>query len=307
MKKVMKAQELVNKAKDIAKNYKTLYVMGCFGAPMNATNKKRYTSNSSYNKQASRVKMINSASSDTFGFDCVCLIKGILWGWNGDKSKTYGGAVYKSNGVADVNADVICSSSYSDDISKDFSKIQIGELLYVKGHVGIYIGDGLAVECTPSWENKVQITAVGNIGKKSGYNTRTWTYHCKLKYIDYSLDKTIEEVAQEVLDGLWGVGKERKTKLTQAGYDYNKVQSKVNEILREQKEEKPVEPPKEDKPIEPILSPVDEQTYDNGINIPDNTKNVVESEKTIKYGIFVKLFIEILKLIQKNFKKGDDK
>ena len=87
MKKVMKAQELVNKAKDIAKNYKTLYVMGCFGAPMNATNKKRYTSNYSYNKQASRVKMINSASSDTFGFDCVCLIKGILWGWNGDKSK----------------------------------------------------------------------------------------------------------------------------------------------------------------------------------------------------------------------------
>jgi hypothetical protein len=121
MEKVMKAQELVNKAKDIAKNYKTLYVMGCFGAPMNATNKKRYTSNSSYNKQASRVKMINSASSDTFGFDCVCLIKGILWGWNGDKSKTYGGAVYKSNGVADVNADVICSSSYSDDISKDFT------------------------------------------------------------------------------------------------------------------------------------------------------------------------------------------
>ena len=43
------------------------------------------------------------------------------------------------------------------------------------------------------------------------------------------------------------------------------------------------------------------------INIPDNTKNVVESEKTIKYGIFVKLFIEILKLIQKIFKKGDDK
>ena len=307
MEKVMKAQELVNKAKDIAKNYKTLYVMGCFGAPMNATNKKRYTSNSSYNKQASRVKMINSASSDTFGFDCVCLIKGILWGWNGDKSKTYGGAVYKSNGVADVNADTICSSSYSDDISKDFTKIQIGELLYVKGHVGIYIGDGLAVECTPKWENKVQITAVGNIGKKSGYNTRSWTYHCKLKYIDYSPDKTIEELAQEVIQGKWGNNPERKKKLEEAGYDYNKVQSKVNEILREQKEEKPVEPPKEDKPIEPILSPVDEQKNDNGINIPDDTKNVVESEKTMKYGIFVKLFIEIVKLIQKIFKKGDDK
>lgn len=31
---MMKATELVAKLKDIAKNYKTLYVMGCFGAPM---------------------------------------------------------------------------------------------------------------------------------------------------------------------------------------------------------------------------------------------------------------------------------
>ena len=45
--------ELANKLKNIAKNYKTLYVMGCFGAPMTATNKKRYTQNHSYNKQAS--------------------------------------------------------------------------------------------------------------------------------------------------------------------------------------------------------------------------------------------------------------
>ena len=72
---MMKASELVSKAIDIAKNYKTLYVMGCFGAPMTAANKKRYTTNHSYNKAAARVKMINAASDDTFGFDCVCLIK----------------------------------------------------------------------------------------------------------------------------------------------------------------------------------------------------------------------------------------
>lgn len=44
---MMKATELVSKAIDIAKNYKTLYVMGCFGAPMTAANKKRYTTNHS--------------------------------------------------------------------------------------------------------------------------------------------------------------------------------------------------------------------------------------------------------------------
>lgn len=71
--------------------------MGCFGAPMNAANKKRYCNNHSYNKQATRQKMIMAASADTFGFDCVCLIKGLLWGWNGNASKTYGGAGYAIN------------------------------------------------------------------------------------------------------------------------------------------------------------------------------------------------------------------
>ena len=73
----MKAQTLVDKAVDIAKNYKTLYVMGCFGAPMTAENKTRYTQNHAYNKQAARTAMIKAATADTFGFDCVNLIKGI--------------------------------------------------------------------------------------------------------------------------------------------------------------------------------------------------------------------------------------
>ena len=76
--------------------------MGCFGAPMNATNKQRYTQNSSFNQQADRTAKINAASADTFGFDCVCLIKGILWGWNGNTNAVYGGATYASNGVSDM-------------------------------------------------------------------------------------------------------------------------------------------------------------------------------------------------------------
>ena len=35
----MKSKVLVEKALDIAQHYKTLYVMGCFGAPMTAANK----------------------------------------------------------------------------------------------------------------------------------------------------------------------------------------------------------------------------------------------------------------------------
>lgn len=43
--------------------------------------------------------------------------------------------------------------------------------------------------------------------------------------------KSIDELAKEVIDGKWGNGEERKTRLTKAGYDYNKVQAKVNELV----------------------------------------------------------------------------
>ena len=44
-------------------------------------------------------------------------------------------------------------------------------------------------------------------------------------------DKTIDELVQEVIDGKWGNGEDRKKRLEEAGYDYNKVQDKVNSIL----------------------------------------------------------------------------
>ncbi len=44
--------------------------------------------------------------------------------------------------------------------------------------------------------------------------------------------KSNEEIAKEVIRGSWGVGQERKDKLTAAGYDYSAVQSIVNEMMK---------------------------------------------------------------------------
>lgn len=44
--------------------------------------------------------------------------------------------------------------------------------------------------------------------------------------------KTTLEVAKEVIKGKWGNGEERYKRLTQAGYNYDEIQNKVNEILR---------------------------------------------------------------------------
>lgn len=57
-------------------------------------------------------------------------------------------------------------------------------------------------------------------------------------YIDSDLpeleeDKllSLDEIAQEVIKGLWGNGEDRKEALTEAGYNYSEVQQRVNEIL----------------------------------------------------------------------------
>ena len=183
--KITTAAQLAERCLDVAQNYKTLYVMGCFGAPMTAANKKRYTQNHSYNKQTARSKMINTASADTFGFDCVNLIKGLLWNWCGDKAKTYGGASHAVNGVPDIGADTMITKCKNVSTT-GWANMEVGEALWVKGHIGVYIGNGLAVECTPAWKNRVQVTAVGNIGAKAGYNTRTWSKHGKLPYVTYT-------------------------------------------------------------------------------------------------------------------------
>ena len=202
---VMKASEFIEKLKDIATNYKTLYVMGCYGAPMTKTNKKYYTTNHEYNMQPARTNMINAASEDTFGFDCVCLLKGVLWGWSGDTKASRGGAKYKANGVKDVNADTMIT--LCENVTTNFSNIEVGEAVWCKGHIGVYIGDGLAVECTPAWKNNVQITAVKNMGVKAGYKARQWTKHGRLPYIEYDVEQVVPTTTSAV--------KASDTKMTQ--------------------------------------------------------------------------------------------
>ena len=186
-------KELAAACLDVAKNYKSLYVLGCFGWPMNDYNKQRAKNEYEYNRKVARAAKIDSASADTFGFDCVNLIKALLWGWCGDVNASYGGVKYNSNGVPDINDAMMIEACT--DVTTDFSKIAVGEAVWLEGHIGVYVGDGLAVEATPIWKDGVQITAVHNIGTKSGYNGRYWTKHGKLPYVTYEAEP--EKPAEE--------------------------------------------------------------------------------------------------------------
>lgn len=124
-----------------------------------------------------------------WNMDCVCMIKGILWGFNFNKQANHGGAIYKSNGVYDDDANGImkrCSS-----ISNNFNNIKIGEIVHMEGHVGVYIGNRQVVEST-AWYGKTIISNIGYNGErtKDGNNGGKWLNHGCLQYIDYSEDPT---------------------------------------------------------------------------------------------------------------------
>ena len=70
-----------------------------------------------------------------------------------------------------------------------------------------------------------------NIVKNSGYNGYKKTAKKTTSTATATKNKTVEELAKEVIAGKWAAGDERKQKLTAAGYDYNAVQKRVNEIM----------------------------------------------------------------------------
>lgn len=65
-----------------------------------------------------------------------------------------------------------------------------------------------------------------NMNCISKYNLTDWDWQTP------NTEKTIDEIAIEVIDGKWGVGATRKQLLRAAGYNPSMVQAKVNEILK---------------------------------------------------------------------------
>lgn len=174
----MKSDEFVERLKQAA-NCKTLYVKGGFGCTLTDKRKDKIlgTDGYAYNKKPERAAKIKAASADTFGFDCCGLGKGIIWGFTGDTKKVYGGAVYKSNGLDDVSE--LGLINLCSDVSGNMGNIIPGELLYMKGHCGYYIGNGRVIESTPSGSDGVQ---------EADINYHKWTKHGKLSpFIDYGI------------------------------------------------------------------------------------------------------------------------
>lgn len=67
--------------------------------------------------------------------------------------------------------------------------------------------------------------------QKAGFTAFLTTESGKAVATSSTPKKSITEIAKEVIAGKWGNGTDRKNRLTAAGYDYEAVQKKVNELI----------------------------------------------------------------------------
>ena len=183
MQKLFTKEEYIEQLYFIARQ-KNCYGYGAFGAPADY----EYTGRS-YEDNRQRYNA-PYAPAGSFLFDCAGFAyKAIPWGFCADPTRCYGGAVVPAKGepLSELNTNNILAICI--DVSEDFSNIQPAEVLYLPGHVGVYVGRGLALECTSGWnEYRILETAVENvvgIGSPISMYSRSWVKHGKLPFIDY--------------------------------------------------------------------------------------------------------------------------
>ena len=147
--KIMTAAEFVRRHIETAK-MNTIYMYAAYGFQVNDETIRGKTAqnlNGWYTPaNIAKLKAVANRKPPVWGFDCVNLTKAILWGWVGDEKEIRGGARYGANGVPDTNANGMIGRCK--ETSTDLSVIEPGEGLWLQGHWGVYVGDGLAVECT---------------------------------------------------------------------------------------------------------------------------------------------------------------
>lgn len=96
-------------------------------------------------------------------------------------------------------------------------------------HMGMYIGNGKIIDNTSG--------RIPNVKYGESYDSYNKRMPClfAIRYTGNGLcpppQRTIDQLAYEVIEGLWGSGDSRVTALSQAGHNYNTVQKRVNEIL----------------------------------------------------------------------------
>lgn len=156
----MRSIDICAKAKAIAAS-KNIYVRGGNGQKLTQANKLRFTGTDVFNNK--RASIIFSADEDTVAYDEYGLLSAI--------------SGYNCRNLGEV-------MNLCEDISKDFSTIIPGEIVFMKDRIGVFVGNGHVVTCS-------------NVGV--GYTiVDGWVSHGKLPDVEYVVKEETKDAEREV-------------------------------------------------------------------------------------------------------------
>ena len=166
-----------------------IYVNGGFGVNLSIPSQvERYTTNNEYNREHADEIKACAEKGHGWGWDCICLIKSLLWGFNFNEKEKYGGAKYKSNGIDDYSTSGFFKHCcYGQKWIEKTDVIPEGAILWTEGHIAVSIGNGLVIESTRYGGAKVRIAGIRGIYKGKDYPLRTfdkWGYCQFILYED---------------------------------------------------------------------------------------------------------------------------
>lgn len=187
--------------------------------------------------------------SGVLTFDCIGLVKSYINNPKIAYKTSPKGYYVKPGQVIPDGYGVIDLMKNCTKVSKNFSNVPACSLLEYedRDHAGVYVGDfkdpsGVVntIECCDDPVGSGVVTSYtakdgGRWDHKNGILLGHWIQHGLMtKWVEYpaSKKKSLDAIAKEVIVGKWGNYPERKEKLEKAGYDYEKVQKKVNQMLK---------------------------------------------------------------------------
>lgn len=163
---LIKSTEFVHRAVEITK-HPTLYALGGIGQLISDGFIRDVCGRIEWNQHRERLYRQNIGKR--YAFDCVGLIKAILWDWSTN------GINYAINGVPDIDANQMIDRC----VPVTFKNLVPGCVVWMDDHIGTYIGNDKVIEATPAWKDGVQITAL---------NAREWLRAGKLPWVDYNIE-----------------------------------------------------------------------------------------------------------------------
>ena len=130
-----------------------------------------------------------------YGADCVGLIKSYLMGGLGSPKYTT---------PKDMSTTGMFTTAKEKGDISTLPEVR-GIVLYMDGHVGVYVGNDNVIECT--WGN------LGNGIIKTKLCQRKWTHWLKIKYVKYpeitnTLDKEVVKYVVQKGDTLWKISQQ---------------------------------------------------------------------------------------------------